>query len=78
MKITRVDICLSDNMFQYFSEAVEDKSQYFYHVNGVIIEITKHEHDMVIKNPKLYYFSTALRLHFMIERKKKDSDFVRD
>lgn len=54
----------------YWAEAIEDGDKLYYRVSGTTVEITEYEFRLVIRNPYLYYFSTALYLHFRIERAK--------
>ncbi len=60
-----------DDDNNYFSEAIEDGDKYYYRVDGNSIEIEKWEYERVIANPRLYYFSTALKLHLRIKRAKQ-------
>jgi hypothetical protein len=78
MRITKLKICLREsnaseitgnNLFQYFATAIECKGQYYYQVGDEILEIAQLEYERVIANPYLYYFSTALKLHFVIQNK---------
>jgi len=61
----------SDDAFEYLAKATEVGGRYYYRVSGITIEITKTQYDHVIANPRLYYFSTALKLHFLIVKKIK-------
>ena len=47
----------------YDAEVLKAGNQFFYRARGAILPITEHEARMIIKNPCLYYFSTALKLH---------------
>ena len=78
MKISRIDIYSLAKELKYFAETIENNGNYFYHVDGVVIEITQFEFNMVKENPNLYYFSTALKLHFAIQRKRENSYFIRE
>jgi len=51
---------------QYVAYAIEEDGKYYYQVGEKIIEITQREYDLVRKNPNLYYWSTALWLHYRI------------
>jgi hypothetical protein len=51
------------NLFQYNSEVIRNDGKFYYRVNSTTLEITPVEARRVIKNPCLYYFSTALTLH---------------
>ena len=57
-----------DDGNNYWAEAIEDGGRFYYRAKGVTIEIGQSEFCKVIENPSLYYFSTALKLHFRIER----------
>ena len=66
------------NLFRYKAEVIrEGKWRFYFQVDGVRIEITPIEARMVIRNPRLYYFSTALKLHNLIEHKKKNPNYTR-
>ena len=52
----------------YIAHAIEHKGQYFYQVNGVTVQALKYEYERAISNPRLYYFSSALKLHFRIKK----------
>ena len=69
MKVVKLRITLIDDCFQYAAEAIEENGRHHYHVDDTTVEVTKHEYDRVIANPRLYYFSTALKLHKLIEKK---------
>lgn len=62
----------NDEIFSYKSIAIEDCGKFFYWAKGVSIEIQKNEYEYVTCNPKLYYFSTALKLHKRIENLLKN------
>lgn len=64
--------------FNYLAEAIVDKGKYYYRVDNVTLEITQLEYSRVIGNPYLYYFSTALKMHFLIQHKKKNPDYIRE
>lgn len=79
MQIVKVKISLIEgniarihgsDLFRYIAEVIRnDKGEFYYRVDGVEIKITLYEAKMVIRNPHLYYFSTALWLHLQIQRK---------
>lgn len=56
---------------EYLAEAYKYKGRYYYRVGDTTIEITNTQYAQVIANPHLYYFSTALKLHCLINKKKK-------
>lgn len=55
----------------YLAEAIEYQSEYFYRVDGVTVQAQQYEYERVIANPRLYYFSSALKLHHRIRKAKK-------
>ncbi len=52
----------------YTSIAIEDRGRYYYWAKGVSVEISEAEYKAIKLNPKLYYFSTALKLHLKINK----------
>ena len=66
----RITQAFSSNSQQYRAEAIEYQGNYYYRALGVTVEATPHEYAKVIRNPKLYYFSAALKLHQRIARAK--------
>lgn len=57
---------MDDN--NYYAIAVEDGERYYYWAKGVGLRISADEFQLVRKNPRLYYFSTALKLHCRINK----------
>ena len=55
------------NEYEYIGIAIEDEGSYYYWAKGVSLTISRWEYEYIKANPKLYYFSTALKLHFRIE-----------
>ena len=55
----------------YLAHAIEHEGQYFYRVNGVTVRALKHEYEQAISNPRLYYFSSALKLHFRVKKARE-------
>ena len=55
----------------YQSEAIQDDGKYFYRVDGTTVEALDYEYERVIANPALYYFSSALKLHFRVAKAKE-------
>ena len=51
----------------YWADVLEDNNQFHYRAKGVTVDITEAEFKNVISNPRLYYFSTALRLHVRLK-----------
>ncbi len=56
----------------YTAVITRDGGRIFYEARGVVVSITEYEAQQVVRNPFLYYFSTALKLHFRIERAIRD------
>jgi len=65
-----VPIAFYRNEHRYLAEAIAHEGRHYYRVDGTTVELEQHEYQRVIKNPKLYYFSAALRLHHRIKRAK--------
>lgn len=57
--------------YNYTAIAIEENGKFYYWAKGVGIEISSHDYVHVLANPKLYYFSTALRLHCRINQVRK-------
>jgi len=57
-----------DDDRNYWAEAIEVGGKFFYRAKGTTVEISEYEFRRVVRNPSLYYFSTALKLHYRIER----------
>ena len=55
----------------YFAEAITKDGKFFYRVDGTTVEVEDGEYKKVISNPRLYYFSTALKLHFRVLKAKE-------
>lgn len=69
MRVNLLKIKSVSKKEQYKSIAIKLIDGYYYIARGYILKIEKYEYEFVIKNPYLYYFSTALRLHFRTENK---------
>ena len=54
--------------FNYTGIAIQEGENYFYWAKGVSLKITEWEYCHIKANPKVYYFSTALKLHLRIQR----------
>jgi len=54
--------------YRYTGIAIEDGGKYYYWAKGASLEISDWEYANIKLNPKLYYFSTALKLHHRIDR----------
>jgi hypothetical protein len=65
-----VPIALYRNEHHYLAEAIAHDGKHYYRVDGITVELREHEYQRMIQNPKLYYFSTALKLHHRIKRAK--------
>jgi hypothetical protein len=63
MNVLKLRVTLLDGYFKYVAQAIEYRGRYYYCIGDRIVEIAKWEYDRVIANPRLYYFSTALKLH---------------
>lgn len=55
----------------YVAQAIEHEGQYFYRINGVTVQALKHEYEQAITNPRLYYFSSALKLHLRVKKARE-------
>jgi len=55
----------------YLAQAIEHEGQYFYRINGVTVKALQYEYERAIANPRLYYFSSALKLHFRVKKAKE-------
>lgn len=60
--------------YRYTGIAIEDGGKYYYWAKGVSLEIKEWEYANIKLNPKLYYFSTALKLHKRIEKSLESCD----
>lgn len=65
-QISQSDDSFAEN--HYVGIAIEERGKYYYWAKGISIEIAQWEYQRIKKNPKLYYFSTALKLHFRIQK----------
>ena len=63
-----VPVSLYQDENNYIAQAIEHEGQYFYQVNGVTVQALKHEYERTISNPRLHYFSSALKLHFRVKK----------
>jgi len=55
----------------YLAEAIEYQEGYFYRINGVTVKASKYEYEQALKNPRLYYFSSALKLHHRVKKARE-------
>ena len=60
--------------YVYTAIAIEDKGHHYYWAKGVSLEISRQEYDAIKANPKLYYFSTALRFHLRARRESLSNE----
>ena len=60
----------SEGINPYAVDIIDDEGSYFYRSNGTTIEITQDEYANILVNPRLYYFSSALKLQFRAQRAK--------
>ena len=60
--------------FNYIGISIEDQGQCYYWAKGISIPITAREQALIRKNPKLFYFSTILKLHHRIRRLREQAD----
>ena len=65
-----VPLALYRDEYHYKAEAIAHEGRHYYRVDGTTVELGQHEYRCVIANPKLYYFSAALKLHHRIKRAK--------
>lgn len=56
----------------YQAVIIRNRGRVFYQARGVTVQITELEAEQVVRNPFLYYFSTALKLHRRIQRAMQD------
>lgn len=54
--------------FNYTGIAIEDDGRFYYWAKGVSIELTQYEYECLKTNPKIYYFSSALKIHLKIQK----------
>ena len=54
--------------YQYTGIAIEDGGKHYYWAKGVSLEINQWEYANIKLNPKLYYFSKALKLHIRVDK----------
>lgn len=60
-----------DDGDNYWAEAIGLGDNHFYRVGGIIVPASEREYRMVIANPNLYYFSSALKLQHRVERARR-------
>jgi len=57
--------------YEYTSIAIEEDGKFYYWAKGAGFEISEQEYAYIKVNPKIYYFSTALRFHLRIQHELK-------
>ena len=60
--------------YNYIGISIEERHGHYYYAKGICIPITAREQNYIRTNPKLYYFSTALKLHHLIQRLRDLAD----
>ena len=55
----------------YWAEAIRIGDSYFYRVGDIVVPVLEYEYQNVIRNPNMYYFSSALKLHYRIQRARE-------
>jgi TAT (twin-arginine translocation) pathway signal sequence len=60
-----------DDDNNYWADAIQRGDEFFYRVGDTTVPISEHEYRMVIGNPNMYYFSSALKLHFRIKHARE-------
>ena len=56
----------------YAAEIIRDGDEFFYRARGTTLPITEYEALSIVSEPFLYYFSTALKVHYRIETIRND------
>ena len=62
--------------YRYTGIAIEDGGKYYYWAKGVSLKISDWEYANIKLNPKLFYFSTALKLHIRIQKEIARSRYI--
>ena len=60
--------------FNYIGISIEERRGHYYYAKGIAIPITARKQSYIRTNPKLYYFSTALKLQHRIQRLRDLAD----
>jgi hypothetical protein len=60
-----------DDEKNYWAEAIKLGDYYFYRIGETVVPATEYEYRMVIANPNMYYFSSALKLHYRVQRARE-------
>ena len=55
----------------YLARVIEHQGKHYYQANGITVEAEGYECERAAANPRLYYFSSALKLHFRIAKAKE-------
>jgi hypothetical protein len=73
MEITNVNITYdSDSKFHHTAQLIKNFGRYYYREGNEAMEIEAWEYNRVFANPRVYYFSTALKLHNEIRWLKRE------
>ena len=59
-----------DDEMNYWAEAIRIGDCHFYRVGDIVVPVLEYEYRNVVRNPNMYYFSSALKLHYRIQRKR--------
>lgn len=59
-----------DDEHNFWAEAIRINDSYFYREGETIVAALEYEYNNVIQNPNTYYFSSALKLHIRVKRKR--------
>ena len=73
-KINSVEDAQYRAKYDYVGISIEDQGQCYYWAKGISIPITAREQALIRNNPKLFYFSTILKLHHRIRRLREQAD----
>lgn len=61
-----------DDENNYWAEAIRIGDCHFYRVGETVVPVLELEYRDAISNPNLYYFSSALKLHYRIKRWREE------
>ncbi len=60
-----------DDESNFWAEAIRIGDSYFYREGETIVPVLEYEYHNVIRNPNMYYFSSALKLHIRVKRARE-------
>lgn len=63
--------------YAYIGLAIEENDKFYYWAKGVGFEISKQDYFNLKANPKVYYFSTALRFHLRVKHELEASERIK-